>query len=118
MSRTKKRRAAAAKPAQIIEILFQNEVTPNRYDDSAAQAARMGTRKGGVLLRNVRGWRVAESLQRLLDQVNQMAPVRSKASDGAIGDASHQTRDSDHNPWVTDGNIGVVTAARLHPRSE
>jgi hypothetical protein len=49
-------------------------------------------------------------LQRLLDQVNQMAPGRNKASDGAIGDGPHQSRKSDHNPWVTDGNIGVVTA--------
>lgn len=83
-SRGKQRQALLAKPAQIIEILFQNEVTPNRYDDSAA--ARSGARKGGMLLRQVRGWRVAESLQRLLEQVNQMAPGRSKASDGAIGD--------------------------------
>lgn len=93
---------------QIIEILFENEVTPNRYDDSAA--ARTGARKGGMLLRQGRGWRVAESLQRLLEQVNQMGPGRSKASDGAIGDPRHQSRNSDHNPWVIDGGIGVVTA--------
>jgi hypothetical protein len=74
-------RAAAAKPAQVLEVLFRNEITPNRYDDSAA-AARAGARKGGLLLRQVRGWRVAESLQRLLEQVNQMAPGRNKASDG------------------------------------
>lgn len=110
-SRSQKRRAANA--ARIIEILFQNEVTPNRYDDSAAQATRMGGRKGGMLLRNVRGWRIAESLQQLLDQVNQMAPGRSKASDGAIGDTSHQSRRSDHNPWVTDGNIGSSRRATL-----
>lgn len=108
-SKGKKRRAAAAKPANIIEILFENEVTPNRYDDRAA-AARAGARRGGLLLRPVRGWRVAESLQRLLDQVNQMAPDRSKASDGAIGDPRHQSRASDHNPWVIDGSTGVVTA--------
>jgi hypothetical protein len=34
-SRGKQRQALLAKPAQIIEILFQNEVTPNRYDDSS-----------------------------------------------------------------------------------
>jgi hypothetical protein len=99
-----------AKRAQIIEILFENEVTPNRYDDCEAAAAQAGARKGGMLLRQVRGWRVAESLQRLLEQVNQMAPGRSKASDGAIGDPRHQSRNSDHNPWVIDGNVGVVTA--------
>ena len=118
-SKAKKRRAAAAKPAYIIEILFENEVTPNRYDDRAAAAASSRTRKGGMLMRKVRGWRVAESLQRLLEQVNQIAPDRSKASDGAIGDPRHQSRESDHNPWVVDGNIGVVTARDIthNPRN-
>ena len=55
-------------------------------------------------------WRVAKSLIQLRDQINRLAPNRSKASDGTIGDASHITRDSDHNPWVKDGNDGVVTA--------
>ena len=98
----KKRRTGAVGAARIIEILFQNEVTPNRYDDEAAAT--------GMLTKAIRGWRVAKSLDRLLDQVNQMAPGRSKASDGAIGDPRHQTQKSDHNPHVTDGSIGVVTA--------
>ena len=55
-------------------------------------------------------WRVAESLKKLRDQINQMAPNRSKASDGTIGDAAHASTNSDHNPHVKDGNIGVVTA--------
>ena len=55
-------------------------------------------------------WRVAKSLIRLREQINEMAPDRSKASDGTIGDAAHASRSSDHNPWVKDGNIGVVTA--------
>jgi hypothetical protein len=124
-SRSKKRTrrtlgATGAKPTHIIEILFQNEVTPNRYDDSAAAAAEKGARKGGLLLRDIRGWRVAESLQRLLAQVNQMAPSRNKASDGSIGDPRHQSRNSDHNPWVIDGGIGVVTARDIthDPRNE
>jgi hypothetical protein len=55
-------------------------------------------------------WRVAKSLIRLREQINELAPDRSKASDGTIGDAAHASRNSDHNPWVKDGNIGVVTA--------
>jgi hypothetical protein len=55
-------------------------------------------------------WRVAKSLLVLRDQVNQAVPNRSKASDGFIGDAAHASRNSDHNPWIRDGNVGVVTA--------
>lgn len=57
-------------------------------------------------------WRVARSLDKLLAQLNAMAPNRSKVSDGAIGDAAHATRDSDHNPWygpAADGMM-IVTA--------
>ena len=55
-------------------------------------------------------WRVAKSLLHLRDQVNAKAPVRDKSNDGTIGDISHQSRDSDHNPWVQDSGLGVVTA--------
>ena len=55
-------------------------------------------------------WRVARSLDRLLAQLNAAAPRRSKVSDGSIGDAAHASRTSDHNPWVKDGAMGVVTA--------
>ena len=55
-------------------------------------------------------WRIAESLLKLREQVNAAAPTRSKKSDGGIGDAAHAARTSDHNPWVKDGAMGIVTA--------
>lgn len=51
-------------------------------------------------------WRVALSLDVLLAQVNRAAPNRSTASDGSIGDPSHSSRESDHNPNAA----GVVRA--------
>lgn len=55
-------------------------------------------------------WRVARSLDVLLDEVNATAPLRSKVSDGSIGDAAHATRDSDHNPFIVFGGQGIVRA--------
>ncbi|WP_198674569.1 hypothetical protein [Rhodoferax ferrireducens] len=55
-------------------------------------------------------WRLAKCLDKLRSQVNELWPLRIKASDGTIGDAAHQGRESDHNPWVIDGDVGVITA--------
>lgn len=56
-------------------------------------------------------WRVAESLDVLLAELNAAFPNRSKESDGSIGDIRHQhEKSSDHNPWVMDRGEGVVTA--------
>jgi hypothetical protein len=54
-------------------------------------------------------WRVAKSLDKLRSQVNAQWPKRDKSSDGTIGDERHQASTSDHNPWVKDGKMGVVT---------
>lgn len=56
-------------------------------------------------------WIVAESLNRLLTQLSALAPNRSRASDGSIGDASHQAKGSasDHNPRPIAG-ANLVTA--------
>jgi hypothetical protein len=56
------------------------------------------------------GWRLAKSLDVYLAQINAAAPRRDKSSDGGIGDAAHASRSSDHNPWVKDGNTGIVRA--------
>jgi hypothetical protein len=58
-------------------------------------------------------WRVARSLDTLLNQLNAAFPSRSKASDGAIGDTNHLAEGwtaSDHNPWYPPPNGGIVTA--------
>jgi hypothetical protein len=55
-------------------------------------------------------WRVARSLDVLLEELNATAPRRSKVSDGSIGDAAHATRDSDHNPFIIFGGQGIVRA--------
>lgn len=51
-------------------------------------------------------WRMANGIEELRKQLNAAFPKRSKASDGGIGDASHSSRSSDHNPNAQ----GVVCA--------
>jgi len=53
--------------------------------------------------------RIAKSLDTLRTQVNAIAPGRSKAADGWIGDAAHAATASDHNP----NTASVVTALDL-----
>jgi len=63
-------------------------------------------------------WRLAKSLEKLREQINEMAPARSIKSDGSIGDAAHASRKSDHNPWIKDAKgKGVVSAIDIthHP---
>lgn len=55
-------------------------------------------------------WRLAKSLEKLREQVNELAPHRSKDSDGSIGDEAHASRTSDHNPYIKDNGIGIVRA--------
>lgn len=55
-------------------------------------------------------WRLARSLEVLRNHVNAMVPGRSKVNDGSIGDEKHQARSSDHNPWIKEGSVGIVSA--------
>ena len=50
--------------------------------------------------------RLAKSLETLRKEIDELAPKRSKRSDGWIGDSAHQARASRHNP----NDQGVVTA--------
>lgn len=58
-------------------------------------------------------WRLAAALIQLRAEINNKFPNRRKDGDGTIGDDDHQNRSSDHNPWVMDGGMGVVTALDL-----
>lgn len=51
--------------------------------------------------------RITKSLDTLRSQVNKLAPKRSKASDGWLGDAKHSMRKSDHNP-EPDGTVDAL----------
>jgi hypothetical protein len=43
-------------------------------------------------------WRLAYSIADLRTLIDELAPARSTASDGTIGDEAHSSRVSDHNP--------------------
>lgn len=54
-------------------------------------------------------WYLAPSLVALRTEINRRWPNRDKASDGALGDASHQARVSDHNPdWSAGGVVRAI----------
>lgn len=88
----------------------REQPTPNASDDDEAARESNGEDELAEAVAAALSWRVARSLSVLRRQVDGLAPGRSKASDGTIGDAAHASRDSDHNPWVVDAGVGVVTA--------
>ncbi len=81
------------------------------HDDPDAPNPESGT--GTEATEAVSEWRVSKSLLKLRAQVNAMAPNRSKASDGTIGDIHHcgsSSSTSDHCPRIREAGIGVVAA--------
>lgn len=59
-------------------------------------------------------WRAMNSLLVLRNQANELAPNRSRASDGLVGDEAHQSTNSDHNPHNVPGvGAEMVTALDL-----
>jgi endonuclease I len=100
-----------------LQSLNTEMATPNTGDDAAA-ATELNKLTGLEKCIENPGpkpwtdWRPAESLKTILKLVNALAPARKKDSDGMIGDLAHQSRDSDHNPWVWDSlaKKGIVTA--------
>ena len=52
---------------------------------------------------------LAPALAALRDEVNKRYPKRDHASDGWVGDTSHQARPSDHNPdWSAGGVVRAI----------
>ena len=58
-------------------------------------------------------WILVPCLVRLRSEFNAIAPGRDKSSDGAVGDAAHQTTQSDHNPDET-GNVPIHDADTIN----
>ena len=53
-------------------------------------------------------WKLSKAAARLRDQVDDAFPSRDRASDGALGDARHAARPSDHNPDPATGWVRAV----------
>jgi hypothetical protein len=58
----------------------------------------------------VADWRNCNASLTLVAEINKRWPGRDKKSCGTVGDSSHATRTSDHNPYIVVAGIGVVRA--------
>lgn len=82
------------------------------YQAAVAERRAKAADLGGPRPVSAADWRLAGSLAVLGDEANAANPRRDKASDGTIGDESHQARweQSDHNPWLALAGVGIVRA--------
>lgn len=107
-----KRKVEIDSPVHAADDIPEDEQTKHYAEDADDETAKLeaGEAVDLAAAAAVRPWRVAKSLLALRLQVNTRSPQRDKGSDGTIGDAAHASRNSDHNPWITDGHNGVVSA--------
>jgi len=107
-------RKALRMPEEGVARAAAEEVrTPNIDDDVGETSPEFATELAPLsssYIDSANPWRLARAITALREEVNRQAPNRNKASDGTIGDAAHRSRDSDHNPWIEDGDTGVVSA--------
>lgn len=86
------------------------DTSPNSGDDEAAAIEAETPEFVPDDTEPPNAFRLSKALEKLRATVNSLAPNRSKLSDGWIGDAAHRSRSSDHNPWVRESAMGIVTA--------
>jgi len=53
-------------------------------------------------------WKLSKAAARLREQVDDAFPDRDRTSDGALGDARHAARPSDHNPDPASGWVRAI----------
>lgn len=58
-------------------------------------------------------WVLVPCLRQLFAEFDRIAPARSKASDGSVGDTAHQEEVSDHNPDET-GRVPIHDADKIN----
>lgn len=98
------------------EPVMRDAKDAHRDPDAVDEIA---SKRPGVGAEAPNDWRAAEALKKLRAQIDAAYPERSKKSDGTVGDAAHRSRSSDHNPWIVESGVGVVSATDIthHPVS-
>lgn len=79
-------------------------------DGLLVDGQRVPTEDFADIFKLARAWRPGAALLVFRDQINKVAPNRKKGHDGIIGDPAHASRVSDHNPWIIESGVGIVSA--------